>query len=166
MGQIKNIKLHIVTDIKNLKELAVGWRMEYNSGLENLKKPSTKVVAPPGGRTNINIFGGEEPAIQKPVNEGQKKRNTSHIFDAPAANENKNCSVNNTNNNKNKNTNNEKPAVKTNENESAAPPVEGAKAPGGGRASTKVMAPPGGKTSISSVKKLCIGCVRWKVICA
>merc|ERR1712135_819 len=113
-------------------------------------KPSTKVMAPPGGRTN-NIFGaGDAAPIVHTVNEGQKKRNASSVFDMPTPLPNNNTNSKANNNSSNKiNSNINKPVTNVNENISGPPSVEGAVAPGGGRSSTKVMAPPGGKTSIN-----------------
>ena len=107
-------------------------------------------MAPPGGKSNFNIFGVETaPAEDHSVNKGQARRNQSTVFGgapeqaapapapAPAATSSassapaESASVGNSG----------PPAVKSN-----APPVTaGAK----GRPSTKVMAPPGGKTSIN-----------------
>jgi len=104
-------------------------------GINKLKKPATKVMAPPGGKTQINLFGSQEPAPLTPVNPNQKKRNDSSIFEqAPPATT---CNNNN---------NSVKAPVKA---EPAVPAVESAAAPGGGKPSTKVIAPPGGRSSIN-----------------
>merc|ERR1711973_103865 len=124
------------------------------AGMTTANKPSTKVMAPPGGRTN-NIFGaGDAAPIVYTVNEGQKKRNASSVFDMPTPLPNNNTFKNNNNTNSKANSNksnsdNNKPVTNVKENVSGPPSVEGAVAPGGGRSSTKVMAPPGGKTSIN-----------------
>ena len=107
----------------------------YIAGINKMKKPATKVMAPPGGKTNINLFGGDQPAPRTPVNEGQKKRNQSSVFAGPETTDN--------------NMNSTKPPPAVVADGDVPPPVDGAVAPGGGRASTKVMAPPGGKTSIN-----------------
>ena len=114
---------------------------EYCAGINKIKRPTTKVVAPPGGQSNINIFGGDEPTPHT-VNAGQAKRNKSSIFDSPDE-----PPV--TAKNDNKNTSNQATPSTINTTDGSPPPVENATAPGGGRASTKVMAPPGGKTSIN-----------------
>merc|ERR1711973_480552 len=123
------------------------------AGMTTANKPSTKVMAPPGGRTN-NIFGaGDAAPIVYTVNEGQKKRNASSVFDMPTPLPNNNTFKNNNNTNSKANnkssSDNNKPVTNVKENVSGPPSVEGAVAPGGGRSSTKVMAPPGGKTSIN-----------------
>lgn len=93
-------------------------------------------MAPPGGKTQINLFGSEEPAPMTPVNPNQKKRNDSSIFEqAPATCNNNNNSVN--------------APVKTDAVEPAVESQNGAAAPGGGKPSTKVIAPPGGRSSIN-----------------
>jgi len=92
-------------------------------GINKMKKPATKVTAPPGGRSNINIFGGVTAAPVAHVNENQRKRNDSSLFKAPVGNNN----ATNMNNNL----------------ECSEGPPENV------RPSTKVMAPPGGKTSIN-----------------
>ena len=102
-------------------------------------------MAPPGGQSQINIFGGTEAAAPHRVSQAQQHRNQSNIFGgapeqkpaptpaaaapaaAPVAQQSK---------------------TKAEPTSITAPP-ENPTAPGGGRASTKVMAPPGGKSSIN-----------------
>ena len=52
----------------------------YFHGINKLKKPGYKVIKPPGGQTQINIF--EQPQAQKagPVNPCQAERNSSNVF--------------------------------------------------------------------------------------
>lgn len=97
-------------------------------------------MAPPGGQSQINIFGQSEQPTQHHVNKHQAHRNQSSIFGSP---EQKAPS--------------EKPAPPKPA-QSTAPSAQSSSvtaqpqnptAPDGGRASTKVMAPPGGKTSIN-----------------
>jgi len=52
-------------------------------GINKMKKPATRVMAPPGGRSQLNIFGNDSPPPRTPVNENQKRRNNSSIFDPP-----------------------------------------------------------------------------------
>ena len=105
-----------------------------------------RVMAPPGGQSQINIFGGSEPAAPHRVSQAQQHRNQSNIFgDAPeqkpaptpvaAAAAPAPAPA-------------QQPKAKAESNSITAPP-ENPTAPGGGRASTKVMAPPGGKSSIN-----------------
>lgn len=103
-------------------------------------------MAPPGGRSQINIFGGSEPADPHRVSAAQTHRNQSNIFGAapeqkpaptPAPAAQPAAPVQHT-----------KPAAAAATSSIIAPP-ENPTAPGGGRASTKVMAPPGGKSSIN-----------------
>merc|ERR1711973_313061 len=128
------------------------------AGMTTANKPSTKVMAPPGGRTN-NIFANDDgaPTVHT-VNEGQKRRNASSVFDIPTPTPNNNTNNNtkkaNNNSKNNSNSNNSDIQKKANlgasvsENITGPRGVNGVVAPGGGRSSTKVMAPPGGKTSI------------------
>ena len=133
---------------------------EYNSGIHHLNKNSTKVVAPPGGRSNFSLFGGDEPEQKAQLNVAQTKRNKSSIFDPPDApqtttsNNNKSgggCSnpVTDQGPSSQAAPTTSAPTTALPGNEHVPPPVENATAPSGGRASTKVMAPPGGKTSIN-----------------
>ncbi|PFX34301.1 uncharacterized protein LOC111326418 [Stylophora pistillata] len=52
-------------------------------GITDSTNISTKVLAPPGGKTSISIFGGdapEPPASRKEVNACQAARNKSNVF--------------------------------------------------------------------------------------
>jgi len=118
-------------------------------GINKLKKPATKVIAPPGGKTNINIFGGDEPAPVTPVNPYQKKRNESSIFGQPPANNNIVNPVNSVKTNAAENALPRAPAPVPTVAASSEPINNIPTAPGGGRASTKVIAPPGGRSSIN-----------------
>ncbi|XP_058962877.2 uncharacterized protein [Pocillopora verrucosa] len=58
-------------------------------GITDSTNISTKVLAPPGGKTSISLFGGdapEPPAPKKEVNACQAARNKSNVFasDGPA----------------------------------------------------------------------------------
>ncbi|XP_066922344.1 uncharacterized protein [Clytia hemisphaerica] len=116
---------------------------DYVHGINKMKRPATKVMAPPGGASQINIFGGAEAAPAHRVSAGQAQRNQSSIFggDPP---EQKAAPAKPT------------PAPAAQPSTQAAPtkssitaPPENPTAPDGGRASSRVLAPPGGKTSIN-----------------
>ena len=50
---------------------------------------SYRVLAPPGGKSNINLFGdntSKESASSKPVNSCQAARQQSHVFDSAESN--------------------------------------------------------------------------------
>lgn len=51
----------------------------YTHGINKLKKSSTKVSAPPGGRSQLNLFGGEE-AVEHKVSHCQYARSKSSVF--------------------------------------------------------------------------------------
>jgi len=117
---------------------------DYVHGINKMKKPSTKVMAPPGGQTSINLFGGPVGTEQPKVNKCQASRNQSNVFGSP---EQKPAPVQS-----------QPSAVPTPAAEVKAAPSQSAaatapaadvpsKAPA--RPSTKVMAPPGGKSSIN-----------------
>lgn len=128
---------------------------DYVHGINKMKKPATKVMAPPGGKTQINLFGGDEQPVPHRVNPAQAQRNQSSIFGGPE--EQKPAPVKSVSNPS------VPPAVSaqasaTGSTSASAPasgktsitePPKNPTAPDGGRASTKVMAPPGGKTSIN-----------------
>nr|XP_012561485.2 jupiter microtubule associated homolog 2 [Hydra vulgaris] len=113
---------------------------DYVQGINKMKKPTTKVMAPPGGKTNINIFGGEEPQEEHVVNKGQALRNHSSVFasaEEPAVSVPEKSKVLETS--QPQSTRKEVPSLNAHTEEN----------PGKERPSTKVMAPPGGKTSIN-----------------
>lgn len=51
----------------------------YFHGINKLKKPGYKVIKPPGGQTNINIFAHDHEVKSSPVNACQAERNSSSI---------------------------------------------------------------------------------------
>jgi hypothetical protein len=130
---------------------------QYNSGIGHMNKNSTKVHAPPGGRSNFNIFGGDEPAQRTTPNEAQTKRNKSSIFDPPdEPSSSRNPPVEQGSSIQAPYAATAAPSApaapaksKPAEIPANPPPVANATGPGGGRASTKVIAPPGGKSSIN-----------------
>ena len=116
---------------------------DYVRGINKMKRPATKVMAPPGGASQINIFGGAEPAPAHRVNPGQAQRNQSNIFGgdapeqrpAPKAAPPAQAQA--------------APAAQSAPTSSTTAPPQNPTAPDGGRASSRVLAPPGGKTSIN-----------------
>ena len=101
-------------------------------------------MAPPGGKTNINIFGGEQPPEEHTVNKGQALRNQSSIF----ASAEEPVSAHKTHE---KSKVSEPPVVQSAADPSKDRPsnTQSEESTSKGRPSTKVMAPPGGKTSIN-----------------
>ena len=88
---------------------------------------SHRVMAPPGGQTHINVFSTPEPEAQKPINKCQEARSKSSVFAGPAEmNPSREISP---------------PARQTN----VSVPDDKASQ----HTSTKVLAPPGGKTNFS-----------------
>merc|ERR1712050_731135 len=137
-----SVRCFTFLQLKNTIKMSV----QNFSGLGDSSRNSSKVIAPPGGRTSISLFGGSDPEPapaprkQQPQSSNifgpadpspaPKPRNneTSHdnIFgDAPS-----------------------RPSPSKPQQRAANPIAPESQAPGGGRSSTKVMAPPGGKTSI------------------
>ena len=124
--------------------------------ISKMEKPSTKVVAPPGGRSS-NIFAFDEPVPKTPVNQCQKKRNESSIFDPAPPVVAAVAPTNNNNNNVSTTLKENAPPLESNHTNVLPPQQAGVPegnkhapcAPGGGRSSSRVLAPPGGKTSIS-----------------
>ena len=100
-----------------------------------------RVMAPPGGASQINIFGGAEPAPAHRVNAGQAQRNQSSIFGGDAQEQKPTP--------KPAPTPAAQPAQAAPATSSVAAPPQNPTAPDGGRASSRVLAPPGGKTSIN-----------------
>jgi ribosomal protein S27E len=49
---------------------------------------SCRVLAPPGGKSNINLFGGTDSSNEtsKPVNTCQAARQQSHVFESAQSN--------------------------------------------------------------------------------
>lgn len=105
-------------------------------------------MAPPGGQTSINLFGGDAEPPQHTVNKCQASRNQSSVFGS-SSHEQKVPSIKN-------------PSSETSVNarqapSNATPPAAPETIPvavqqpnkPAERPSTKVMAPPGGKTSIN-----------------
>ena len=154
-NQSNEISVHMAERISTIA--AAGVRTTSN-------KSSTRVHMPPGGRSS-NIFGtndidaiNSQPMV---VNECQKRRNSSTIFEdmatpspTSATKSRRNAASYNIISHEDDNCANilkgsTHPTDGTGERINGPPAVENAKAPGGGRASTKVMAPPGGKTSIN-----------------
>lgn len=86
-----------------------------------------RVMAPPGGQTHINVFSTPEPEAQKPVNKCQAARSKSSVFAGPEdMNPSREISP---------------PARQTQVSE----PDDKASQ----HTSTKVLAPPGGKSNFS-----------------
>lgn len=108
-------------------------------------------MAPPGGQSQINLFGAPEQPPQHQVNKHQAHRNQSSIFGSPEQKSPSNSTASAPS----------QPAAQpaprasaaaaesSNSSITAPPKNQHPTAPDGGRASTKVMAPPGGKTSIN-----------------
>ncbi|XP_065058381.1 uncharacterized protein LOC135686132 [Rhopilema esculentum] len=99
----------------------------YYHGINKLKKPATKVMAPPGGQTHINVFSTPEPEGQKPINKCQEARSKSSVFAGPE---------------------------EMNPSREVSPPVRQTNTStsddkAGQHTSTKVLAPPGGKSNFS-----------------
>lgn len=128
---------------------------DYTHGINKMKKPSTKVMAPPGGKTSINLFGGPAETEQHKINNCQASRNQSNVFGT--APEQKSAPVQSRSSATAAGT---APATIINAAPSNAAPSNAAAsasaAPAANaqpkapeiRPSTKVMAPPGGKSSI------------------
>lgn len=113
---------------------------DYVHGINKMKKPSTKVMAPPGGKTNINLFGGAEEAPNHHVNKCQAHRNQSTIFGGAAEQKTAPVPVA------------PAPSVIPQAPQPAKPAEPssaptGPCAPSGGKPSSRVLAPPGGKSS-------------------
>lgn len=107
---------------------------------------TSRVMAPPGGQTNINIFGAAEPAPSHTVNKCQASRNQSSVFAGPQEQgpPRQTRTAEKPVSNAQQSSTQQKPV------NNAAPGIISADGQGNaGRASTKVMAPPGGATSIS-----------------
>eukprot|EP00794_Sanderia_malayensis_P007596 gene7596-8436_t len=100
----------------------------YYHGINKLKKPATKVMAPPGGATHINIFSEPEPEAPKDINKCQEARSKSSVFSGP---EDLNPSRD------------ERASVQT--------AAHTASPDSGARPSTRVLAQPGGQSHISVV---------------
>jgi len=52
----------------------------YFHGINKMKKPGFKVIKPPGGQTQINIFKQDQEVKPSPINPCQAERNSSHVF--------------------------------------------------------------------------------------
>lgn len=52
-------------------------------GADSVERSTSKVLAPPGGKTSINLFGGDDTnnVAPKTVNACQAARQQSHVFD-------------------------------------------------------------------------------------
>jgi len=99
----------------------------YYHGINKLKKPATKVMAPPGGATHINVFETPEPETQKPINKCQEARSKSSVFAGPEE----------------MNPSRDTSSV-SRQTHVSAPDDKSAQS-----TSTKVLAPPGGRTNFS-----------------
>merc|ERR1711887_213674 len=102
--------------------------------MDSIKRPTSRVLAPPGGGSS-NIFGGESEPV-KALNPNDPRHQTNNIFgeSEPAKKPER------------KNTPNAEQNVPPMQNQSEVNPTG---APGLKRPSTKVHAPPGGHSSIS-----------------
>jgi len=52
----------------------------YFHGINKMKKPGFKVIKPPGGQTQINIFEQNQEIKSGPINPCQAERNSSNVF--------------------------------------------------------------------------------------
>lgn len=52
----------------------------YFHGINKMKKPGFKVIKPPGGQTQINIFAQDHEVKSSPINACQAERNSSSIM--------------------------------------------------------------------------------------